>query len=157
MDNRIRDLRSEQKLTLKEVSAKTYIAISTLNSYEKNYRVPKIENLMRLSDFFNVPIAYLQGRGLSKRSFLDFFASSFYFDESFREKVLKKLGLEQDYLKKLGNAIIAVQHKIKNEDIHNKIETENKLLRSIKEYLIYNVPLCSDYLFLSSIQKKISY
>ncbi len=66
MANRIKELRKSKNLTLKQLSAKTGISVSSLSAYEKNegekgYRSPKIDKWVQLADFFNVSISYLQG------------------------------------------------------------------------------------------------
>lgn len=61
MANRIKQLRQQRKITLQQLSDKTDISISSLSAYENNKRSPKIENWLKLADFFDVPVAYLQG------------------------------------------------------------------------------------------------
>lgn len=64
--NRIRKCRQNKKLTLKQLSeelAKQDFKISAdaLGKYERGEREPKLETWIKLSDFFNVPVSYLQG------------------------------------------------------------------------------------------------
>ncbi|NXZ96431.1 helix-turn-helix transcriptional regulator [Lactobacillus salivarius] len=59
--NKIRELRKERKLTLKQVSKDTNIPISTLSSYEKGDRQPKIDKISTLANYFGVSTYYLQG------------------------------------------------------------------------------------------------
>lgn len=64
--NRIKEIRKNKKLTLKQVSEETGISVSSLSAYEKQendkgYRKPKIENWIKLAFYFDVPVAYLQG------------------------------------------------------------------------------------------------
>lgn len=61
MGNRIRELRQEGKLTLKQLSDDTGISITALSSYENNARKPKIEAWQRLAIRFGVSVGYLQG------------------------------------------------------------------------------------------------
>lgn len=68
--NRIRELREENNLTLKGLSNKLKsegysLSASSLIKYERGERNPSLETWQKLSDFFNVPVAYLQGQGLS--------------------------------------------------------------------------------------------
>ena len=65
--NRIRQLRKEKDLTLKELSQKleekgTPLSASSLIKYERGERNPKLETWIKLADFFNVPVPYLQGK-----------------------------------------------------------------------------------------------
>ena len=64
--NRIRECRQNKKLTLKQLSeelAKQDFRISAdaLGKYERGDREPKLETWLKLADFFDVPIPYLQG------------------------------------------------------------------------------------------------
>lgn len=66
VSNRIKEMRKKKKLTLKQLSEKTGISISSLSAYEKEknekgHRSPKIDKWIQLADFFDVPISYLQG------------------------------------------------------------------------------------------------
>lgn len=61
MPNRIKNLRKDLQLTLDDLATKTGIKRGTLNNYENGKTEPKIETWYTLSDFFDVPIAYLMG------------------------------------------------------------------------------------------------
>ncbi|NRO57395.1 helix-turn-helix domain-containing protein [Lactobacillus helveticus] len=61
MENRILELRQKNNLTLKELGQKIGMANNTLSQYETGKREPKLETWQKLADFFDVPIAYLQG------------------------------------------------------------------------------------------------
>lgn len=65
--NKIRELRKEKGLTLKELSDELdkkdvlKVASDTLGKYERGLREPKLKTWQALANFFNVPVAYLQG------------------------------------------------------------------------------------------------
>ena len=66
MKNRLKELRKEHGLTLKEVSCeldqnKVKISPDALAKYERGDREPKLETWQKLADFFNVPVDYLLG------------------------------------------------------------------------------------------------
>lgn len=65
MANRIKELRKQRKITLQQLSEQTGISVSSLSAYENNRRSPKIENWIKLADFFNVPVSYIQGMSLT--------------------------------------------------------------------------------------------
>lgn len=82
--NRLRECRKNKKLTLKQLSeelAKNNLKISAdaLGKYERSDREPKLETWIKLADFFDVPVSYLQGlsdhnyndRKASTRTFLE--------------------------------------------------------------------------------------
>ena len=63
---RLRELRKEKKLTLKEVSSKLEqnnlkISPDALAKYERGEREPKLDTWQKLADFFRVSVPYLQG------------------------------------------------------------------------------------------------
>lgn len=83
--NRLRELRKEKKLTLKEVSSQLEqnnlrISPDALAKYERGDREPKLEMWQKLADFFGVSVPYLQGISKVKdvdafddfKSFLDY-------------------------------------------------------------------------------------
>ncbi|AYC10418.1 HTH-type transcriptional regulator ImmR [Ligilactobacillus salivarius] len=78
--DRIKELRKEKGLTLKKLSYYTRIPISTLSSYEKGERKPKIDNLTSLANFFDVSVNYLMGIGVSRFDFCDYLISKYYID-----------------------------------------------------------------------------
>lgn len=66
MQNRLKELRHEKKLTLKEVSSQLEqnnlkISPDALAKYERGDREPKLETWQKLADFFNIPVDYLLG------------------------------------------------------------------------------------------------
>lgn len=66
MQNRLKEIRQEKKLTLKEVSSQLEqnnlkISPDALAKYERGDREPKLETWQKLADFFNVPVDYLLG------------------------------------------------------------------------------------------------
>ena len=61
MGNRIRELRNEQGLTLKELGEKTGLAPNTISQYETGNREPKLKTWQKLADYFEVSVSYLQG------------------------------------------------------------------------------------------------
>lgn len=61
MQNRLKELRHEKNLTLRELGEKVGMRNSTLSQYETNKREPKLKTWQKLADFFNVPVPYLKG------------------------------------------------------------------------------------------------
>lgn len=63
--NRIRECRQNKKLTLKQLSEELAkhdfkISADALGKYERSEREPKLETWIKLADFFDVPVPYLQ-------------------------------------------------------------------------------------------------
>ena len=61
--NRIAELRKEKGLTLQQVADAIGVGNNTISRYETGKREPKLETWIKLADFFNVPVSYLQGVG----------------------------------------------------------------------------------------------
>ncbi len=63
---RLKSLRVSSDLTQTEMAEKLDIAQSTLANYEKDFRFPTIDVLIKLADFFRVPVDYILGTGAFK-------------------------------------------------------------------------------------------
>lgn len=60
--DRLRELRTLLGLTQSQLGEKFNLAESTISLYEKNKRFPDQETLIKIADFFDVPLDYLLGR-----------------------------------------------------------------------------------------------
>ena len=74
VNNRIKELRLQKKLSQKELADKVGLSNQSISFYENGKREPKIEAWQKLAQFFNVPITYLQGESdiKDKSKFNDF-------------------------------------------------------------------------------------
>lgn len=61
MGDKLHSLRTEMKLTQKQVADRIGLAISAVSSYESGTRYPSYETLIRLSRMFHVSTDYLLG------------------------------------------------------------------------------------------------
>lgn len=59
--NRLRILRKNRRLTIKEVAYTVGIAENTLHQYETEKREPRRETWIKLADYYCVPVSYLMG------------------------------------------------------------------------------------------------
>ena len=59
MENNLRKLRKERKLTQVALQMKTGIEQALLSKYENGERIPPTETLMLLADFYGVSIDYI--------------------------------------------------------------------------------------------------
>ena len=55
--NRLRQVRKQKGLTIKEVAEDTGISEQVLSYYENEKRAPKKEVWINLDDYYNVPVA----------------------------------------------------------------------------------------------------
>lgn len=60
--NRLRALRMERDLSVQQLSEKIGCARTTMYNFETGRRVPSLELLVELADFFDVSVDYLIGR-----------------------------------------------------------------------------------------------
>ena len=61
MKNRLKEIRKEKRLALKELGEQVGMPNNTLSQYETGKREPKLETWQKLADFLNVPVDYLLG------------------------------------------------------------------------------------------------
>lgn len=59
LGSRLKDLRIEKELSLKDLSQELGISLATLSNYERNERKPDFETLIAFSNYFNVTTDYL--------------------------------------------------------------------------------------------------
>lgn len=130
MSNRIRELRNEQNLTLKELGEKVGLAPNTISQYETGDREPKLKTWIKLADFFDVPVSYLQGLDDSRDvNRISFFKISSYDDVL--EKCLSKK--ERDELSDIENKIIKV-YISRKMDFNTRDELKYDLEKIIEKY-----------------------
>jgi len=60
--NRIRELRKQKDLTMKDLGNQIGVSESTVSLYENEKRQPDQDTLLRIADYFQVSIDYLLGR-----------------------------------------------------------------------------------------------
>ena len=61
MQNRIKEIRQEKKLSLFDLAKKLNISQQAISLYEKGDREPKLETWRALADYFDVSVPYLRG------------------------------------------------------------------------------------------------
>lgn len=59
---RLRQLRTERKLSQKELGKELHLGTSAISMYERGEREPDFEKVGMIADFFNVSIDYLLGK-----------------------------------------------------------------------------------------------
>lgn len=60
--HRLKTLRKTKGLTQKEIANRLGIARTTYAGYEQGEREPDYETLIKIADYFNVPVDYILGR-----------------------------------------------------------------------------------------------
>lgn len=68
LNNRLKSLRNEKGALQKDVAEYLKISTSAYGFYEQGKRIPDIETLNKLSDYYNVSIDYLLGKSNIKES-----------------------------------------------------------------------------------------
>lgn len=59
--NRLRRVRKQKRLTIKEVADEIGFSETRLHQYETEKREPKKETWIKLADYYDVPVSYLMG------------------------------------------------------------------------------------------------
>lgn len=59
----IKELRTGEELTQKQVAEKLGITYKSYQAYELGIAIPSLVNFIKLADLFNVSLDYLIGRG----------------------------------------------------------------------------------------------
>jgi transcriptional regulator with XRE-family HTH domain len=60
--DRLRALREDADLTQSELAKAVNVTREAIKNYENGYRLPSVEILVSLSDYFNVTLDFLVGR-----------------------------------------------------------------------------------------------
>jgi transcriptional regulator with XRE-family HTH domain len=69
MSNRIRELRQDKKMTLKELGEAIGLAPNTISQYETGIREPKLKTWQKIADYFDVTVPYAQGVSNVRKDF----------------------------------------------------------------------------------------
>ncbi|WP_054653484.1 helix-turn-helix domain-containing protein [Limosilactobacillus equigenerosi] len=119
--NRIKQLRIRKGLTLKElatelskISNKT-ISYATISRWEKGINEPKLETWLKLSDYFDVPVSYLQGIGDDLTGWIDWEDATGYNKQELQAEIdrLEKAGYinaTDDIQSKIGSAVKSLDY-----------------------------------------------
>ena len=121
--NRIKELREKNGMSIDQLSKKlkekgVSISPASISKYEREERNPKIENWQKLANFFNVPLAYIQGRSDIKDPINE------------RNKIIQNVNnlSDQDMLKLLNKAFGV---KYENEKIAEYFKISNAVLSDL--------------------------
>ena len=163
--DRIRKLRKEKGLTLdelaKELQEKENLKISSnsLGKYERGLREPKLKTWQALANFFNVPVSYLQGIGVSSDDMWDYLLNEFYFMDEIKYPINDEKHLFNDELEGYISSDT-------NDKIESYLESKDYeyyypeyvglfpyVDNLIKIDFMKNIKLLTDYEYLSTINK----
>ena len=130
MKNRLKQLRTEKGLTLDDIQKQTGINRATYNNYESGKTEPKLETWMNLSSFFNVPLAYLQGRSDVKNPISDRNKLVHDLTELNKEEFFKLLNKSFDVM--YENNQVAEYFKISNAVLNDSNDPSYKYLKELE-------------------------
>lgn len=96
--NRIAELRKNKKISQAQLAKETGLTRQAISLYEIGKREPKLETWFKLSDFFDVPVSYLQGIGNSRdyEQNINSFKKDLY--KSISDNLKKQLGTNNEQL-----------------------------------------------------------
>lgn len=94
MNNKIKELRIQNKINQKELAEKLNTTQQAISLYEKGEREPKMEMWQKLANFFGVTVQYIQGLTYDEYSILKLMNDNYLnqpFPRSLKEKIDKYL------------------------------------------------------------------
>lgn len=116
--NRIRECRQNKKLTLKQLSEELAkhdfkISADALGKYERSEREPKLETWIKLADFFNVSIPYIQGiqNSPEPNKKVNLNSMIHYVTEAHKSQLLNSKQTQKDLLTSLFNLLLSDKDK----------------------------------------------
>lgn len=116
---RIKELRNEQGLSLRELSEQISISYSSLGKYERGEQQPSIDTIIILANFFHVSIDYLMGNSNYRTA-----NDEYKFKSSFDE-------LENAVAIDIYNTFIETMENFSKFYIDNSISQEGNTLRDL--------------------------
>ncbi|EGS5727751.1 helix-turn-helix transcriptional regulator [Clostridium perfringens] len=112
LNNRLKSLRNEKGVLQKDVAEYLKISTSAYGFYEQGKRIPDVETLNKLSDYYNVSIDYLLGKSNIKES-----AEDIINDDILTLALHNKNGIDnelpEEAKKEIDDFIEYVKHKYK--------------------------------------------
>lgn len=155
MGNRIEALRKKTNLSRRKLGLKTNIPEASLRRYEAGGTEPKLETWEKLANFFNVPVPYLQGLGISKEELLNYLVLKFYEQSEviapWGEKVSIGKFLSHGFSKQELNEFDDI---LDDRGTNLYIGERPEVDEYVKKILLRQTPLLNDYRFLSSQDRK---
>ncbi|UVW16802.1 helix-turn-helix domain-containing protein [Leuconostoc citreum] len=113
MSNRLKELRTQQKLTLHELEVETGIRDVNLSRYERGIVQPKKETWKKLADYFDVPIPYIQGLDSEAELYIE------KFNSSIKSESEKNISNFADSVRKINDLMLEIQlSRLKNTELH---------------------------------------
>ncbi|EPB8162334.1 helix-turn-helix transcriptional regulator [Clostridium perfringens] len=113
LNNRLKSLRNEKGVLQKDVAEYLKISTSAYGFYEQGKRIPDVETLNKLSDYYNVSIDYLLGKSNIKES-----AEDIINDETLTLALHNDNGIDdelpEEARREIEDFIEYVKHKYKN-------------------------------------------
>ncbi|MDF4189940.1 helix-turn-helix transcriptional regulator [Ligilactobacillus salivarius] len=161
MNNRIKEIRNKEKLTLRELSQKIGIASNTLSQYETGKREPKLEMWQALAKSLSVPVPYLQGLGVSRSEAINDIVDKLIDKKEYDTFTSFRVRIRYDLQEKLTRSDVNYI----NSTWGSGLSSSNNLVESLinnnnRQALGYLVgkylPLVNDYNFLASVPDNVN-
>lgn len=127
--NRIRELRKQAKITMKQLGKILGLAESTISQYETGKREPDHKTLLKISEYFHVSVDYLLGHVSEPWFYLD------------NERILREINSYSDELAQdpIKHRLLAVFDQLNNEGQQKAVERVEELTE-IPKYKKENPP-----------------
>lgn len=143
MGNRIKELRLENGISQEELSKAIGVTRQAISLFEKGKRDPKLETWVKLADYFNVSIEYLQGQTDEKSIYIEFYKVTT--NERYTEKMNKILNnLKKNMTEKEWKEFINLETKISVTYSLLDTKTKNDLEQDLKKLIEKYTKLATD-------------
>lgn len=158
-NNRIKQVRLEQKKKQKEVASFLGITEQALSYYERGKREPKLETWQKLADYFGVPIPYLQGLGVSRDVVINDLVDKTINEHNYLSSQFSTMGYDlQEKITRSDIEYITNNLGVYLDNSSNTVDKliKNKDLNALRYLVSKYVPLVNDYNFLASVPSNVN-
>ncbi len=168
-DNRLKQLREERNLSMRQVAIELNLAYTTYVGYENNDREPNSKVLINISKFFDVDVDYLLGISPCKKHANDFVVEDLGLSEN-SINIIKSLK-DKELLDTLSTMIeqpnfisLLSDFKRYRQDCKDKVTTEksfksfyNNLSQYGKDFYTVENPTDYEYLLFRAVERQLEY
>lgn len=130
---RLKELRKQKGMLLKELSQEIGIPLSTYAGYEREEREPKLEVWIKMAKYFNVDVAYLQGISDVKKSQTLAELEMLQGDENVLKSYFAVIATNDDQQTLCGAFECVDDAKVRWWDVINLLEYEDAEIKSVPE------------------------
>lgn len=118
---RIRTLRKERNMTLRDLADRLNIPFTTLGNYEREDREPNVSTFLALADFFGVSVDYLTGKQDKRTSDQYGFQRDFSLLEDLLKQTTPDIRQKAEYI--INQMTIIIGDELEAKDVRETAKT----------------------------------